>query len=116
MKPVECIECKNFPCSGIDKSGYIMPAADLDPEKVKVVMIFEAPPENPHDYFYAPGDPFIEVHMLMGDVAIKAFNYISKRLTGKILCLGFDIQNKERKVFYKGKGFFLPMFRQGRIT
>lgn len=27
--------------------------------------------------------PDVEVYMLMGDVAIKAFNYISKRLTGK---------------------------------
>ena len=27
--------------------------------------------------------PNIEVYMLMGDVAIKAFNYISKRQTGK---------------------------------
>jgi len=94
-----------------------MPAADLDPEKVKVVMIFEAPPENPHDYFYAPGDPFIEVHMLMGDVAIKAFNYISKRLTGKnTVPSGSTYKIRKEKFFTRGKGFFLPMFRQGRIT
>jgi hypothetical protein len=85
MKPVECIECKNFPCSGIDKSGYIMPAADLDPEKVKVVMISEAPPEDPHDYFYAPGDPFYL------RTTLQAFNDagISVSSIREILDLGF---------------------------
>ena len=58
MKPAGCIECKEFPCSDINKNGYLVPALDLDPEKVKVVMISESPPENPEDYFYAPGEPF----------------------------------------------------------
>ncbi len=58
MKPAECIECKNFPCSDINNSGYLVPAVEIDPGKVKVIMISEASPENPHDYFYASGDPF----------------------------------------------------------
>jgi uracil-DNA glycosylase len=35
-----------------------MPAARIDPEAVKILMISEVPPPNPQDYFYAPGDPF----------------------------------------------------------
>lgn len=178
MKPVECIECKNFPCSDIDINGYLMPAVDLDTEKVKVVMISEAPPEDPQDYFYASGDPFylrttlqafndaeisvssvqeildlgfylttavkckktqygisaqtvkncsevlkkelalfpnIEVYMLMGDVAIKAFNYISKRLTGKnTVSSGSTYKIRKEKFFYKGKRVFPSYVQTGQ--
>jgi uracil-DNA glycosylase len=175
MKPGKCIECRDFPCSDIDKNGYIIPAVELDPEKVKVVMISEAPPENPLDYFYASGDSFylkttlqafndagisvssireildlrfylttavkctktqygisaqtvkncsemlekelalfpnIEVYMLMGDVAIKAFNYISKMITGKnTIPSGSTYKLRKEQFFYNGKRVF-PSYAQ----
>jgi len=178
MKSAECIECKDFPCSDIDKSGYLMPDVELDPEKVKVVMISEAPPEDSHDYFYASADPFylrttlqafndaeisvssvqeildmgfylttavkckktqygisaqtvkncslvlekelalfpnIEVYMLMGDVAIKAFNYISKRLTGKnTVPSGSTYKIRTEKFYYKGKRVFPSYVQTGQ--
>lgn len=178
MKPAECIECIDFPCSDIDKSGYLMPGVELDPEKVKVVMISEAPPENPLDYFYASDDPFylrttlqafndagisvssireildlgfyfttavkckktqygisaqtvkncslvlekeltlfpsIEVYMLMGDVAIKAFNYISKRLTGKnTVPSGSTYKIRTEQFFYKEKRVFPSYVQTGQ--
>ncbi len=54
-KPADYIECKEFPCSGINKSGFVVPALDIDHKKIKVVMISEAPPEDLKEYFYAPG-------------------------------------------------------------
>lgn len=178
MKPVERIKCKDFPCSDINKNGYLMPAVELDPEKVKIIMISEAPPENPADYFYASGNPFylkttiqafndagipvnsiqeildlgfylttaikctkmqygvsaqtvkncsavlekelavfpnIEVYMLMGDVAIKAFNYISKKLTGKnTVPSGSTYKLRKEKFFYNGKRVFPSYVQTGQ--
>lgn len=155
-----------------------MPDVELDPEKVKVVMISEAPPEDPYDYFYASGDSFylkttlqafndagisassiqeildlgfylttavkckktqygisaqtikncslvlekelalfpnIEVYMLMGDVAIKAFNYISKRLTGKnTVPSGSTYKIRTEKFYYKGKRVFPSYVQTGQ--
>ena len=176
--PVESIKCIGFPCSDINKNGCLMPAVELDPEKVKVIMISEAPPENPSDYFYAPGSPFylrttiqvfndagvpvnsiqeildlgfylttaikctkkqygvsaqtvkncsavlekelavfpnIEVYMLMGDVAIKAFNYISKKLTGKnTVPTGSTYKLRKEMFFYNGKRVFPSYVQTGQ--
>ncbi|MHC1754178.1 MAG: uracil-DNA glycosylase family protein [Methanosarcina sp.] len=178
MKPAEYAECKYFPCSDINKSGYLVPAVEIDSEKVKVVMISEAPPENPHDYFYAHGDPFflkttmqafndagvpissiqeildlgfylttavkcaktqygisaqtikncsmllekelslfpnVEVYMLMGDVAIKAFNYISKRQSGKnTIPAGSTYKIRKERFFYNGKWVFPSYVQTGQ--
>jgi hypothetical protein len=54
----ERIQCYGFPCNGIDKNGYIVPSSEIDVEKIKVVMITEAPPNNKSEYFYADGNPF----------------------------------------------------------
>lgn len=178
MKPVKCIECKGFPCSDINNSGYTIPSVEIDPEKVKIIMISEVPPENPQDYFYASGDPFylrttlqafsdagipvssvqeildmgfylttavkcpkmrhgvstqtakncslvlekelalfsnIEVYMLMGDVAIKTFNYISKRLTGRnAVPSGSTYKIRKEKFFYNGKRVFPSYVQTGQ--
>lgn len=178
MKPADCIECKEFPCSEVKKSGYLVPALDIDPKKIKVIMISEVPPENPKDYFYAPGEPFYlkttlqafrdagmsvnsiqeildldfylttavkcpktqygisaatikncscvlekelllfpntEVYMLMGDVAIKAFNYISKRQTGKNAVLaGSTYKIRKNQFYYQGRRVFPSYVQTGQ--
>ncbi|WP_440948384.1 uracil-DNA glycosylase family protein [Methanosarcina sp. T3] len=178
MEPVEYVKCKAFPCPDINTGGYLVPAVEVDPEKVKVVMISEAPPENPLDYFYASGEPFylkttlqafndagipvnsiqeildrgfylttavkcaktrygisaetvkncslmlekelslfpnVEVYMLMGDVAIKAFNYISKRLTGKnTIPSGSTYKIRKEEFFYNGKRVFPSYVQTGQ--
>jgi uracil-DNA glycosylase len=58
MKISDKIKCSNFPCGDIDKNSYIVPPAEIDGEKVKIVMITEAPPNTKADYFYAGGNPF----------------------------------------------------------
>ena len=178
MKPAENIECKDFTCSDINKSGYLAPAVEIDPGKVKVIMISEAPPENSHDYFYASGEPFflkttlqafsdagisvssiqeildlgfylttavkcpktqygisattikncsfalenelslfpnIEVYLLMGDVAIKAFNYISKRQNGKnTIPAGSTYKIRKDQFYYEGKRVFPSYLQTGQ--
>ncbi|HWQ47817.1 MAG TPA: uracil-DNA glycosylase [Methanosarcina sp.] len=178
MRPVDCIECKGFPCSEINKSGYLVPALDINPKKVKVIMISETPPENPIDCFYAPGEPFylkttlqafrnagmsvnnmqeiidlgfylttavkcpktqygvsaatikncslvlekelflfpnIEVYMLMGDVAIKAFNYISKRQTGKkAIPAGSTYKIRKNEFYYQSRRVFPSYVQTGQ--
>ena len=58
MNISERIKCVNFPCKDIDKNGYILPSAEIDVEKIRVLMITEAPPDDKADYFYAAGNPF----------------------------------------------------------
>jgi len=52
------IRCNDFPCTDVDKNGYIIPDIEIDPRKIRVVMIAVAPPTKKADYFYAQGKPF----------------------------------------------------------
>ncbi len=54
----ELIKCADFPCTDTDKNAYMLPDSDIDAEKVKIMMITEAPPNDKADYFYAEGNPF----------------------------------------------------------
>lgn len=146
MRINQCIGCVSFPCTDVNHAGYILPDIDVDPEKVSLVVISEAAPENREDYYYAPGQslfqqntiqafqsggvevdtfqellgmgfyfttavkcaktgygikagtikecstileqeldlfPQVKAFLLMGDVAIKAANYIAVRKEGK---------------------------------
>lgn len=178
MKPAEYVGCRDSPCSDINKSRYLVPFAEIASEKVKIVMISEAPPEDPQDYFYASGEPFylkttlqafndagvpvnsiqeilelgfylttavkcpktqygisaqtvkncsvmlekelalfpnVKAYMLMGDVAIKAFNYISKKLTGKnTVPAGSTYKIRKEKFFYNGKRVFPSYVQTGQ--
>jgi uracil-DNA glycosylase len=178
LKPLEHIGCKDFLCLDINKSGYIIPAADIHPEKVKAVIISEAPPENQEDYFYANKEPFylrttlqafndagisvsslqdildlgfylttaikcaktqygvsaatikncsqilekelvlfpdLKVYLLMGDVAIKAFNYISKRQTGKnTIPVGSTYKIRKSQFYYEGRRVFPSYLQTGQ--
>jgi uracil-DNA glycosylase len=58
MKIADQIKCAGYPCADVDKKGFSLPSPDIDPAKVKLLMITEAPPPNPQDYFYTAGDPF----------------------------------------------------------
>jgi uracil-DNA glycosylase len=58
MKINELIKCIDFPCTDTDKTAYVVPPVDIDPARVKILMITEAPPNEPEDYFYADGNPF----------------------------------------------------------
>jgi uracil-DNA glycosylase len=142
MRASKHIGCEQFPCTDVKTDRYIVPGIDVRPDDVSIVMVSEAAPEVPSDYYYAKGDPLfqrttvqaftdagadvssirdvlglgvylttavkcgktgygiraatirecslileqelalfpsVKAFMLMGDVAIKAVNYIAKR-------------------------------------
>ncbi len=58
MRINEHTGCQSFPCTDIDKNSYILPPAEIDADKVRIVMIAEAPPNDKADYFYSEGNPF----------------------------------------------------------
>ena len=68
MNPKAHINCENFPCQDVHHSGYLIPDIDLDPGKIKVMMIAEASPSQTSDYFYAQGDPLFQ------QTTVLAFN------------------------------------------
>lgn len=57
MKIDNCIKCEKFPCTDVTPERYTVPDIEIDPS-VTILMISEAPPPTPGDYFYAAGDPF----------------------------------------------------------
>jgi len=64
MQVRNCVACTEFPCRGVNAERYTVPDADVDPERVKVAMVAEAPPDDPADYFYAEGMPsYLETTM-----------------------------------------------------
>lgn len=65
MKPASLVQCKDFPCLDTRRASYLIPAIDIDPAKVSILLISEAAPENPADYYYAgPNALFARTTML----------------------------------------------------
>jgi uracil-DNA glycosylase len=56
--PSKCVKCPDFPCQDVNKKAYLIPDVEIEPEKIRSVMISEAPPEDSRDYFYAGNKPF----------------------------------------------------------
>ncbi len=57
MRPSECVGCTGFPCKDVDRAGYAIPAIDLQPGSVRIVLISESAPADPSDGYYAEGEP-----------------------------------------------------------
>jgi len=57
MRPCKFLECPDFPCLDINRSRYVIPDVEIDPEKIRAIMISEAPPQEASDYFYAQKNP-----------------------------------------------------------
>jgi uracil-DNA glycosylase len=53
MKPTSIVQCLDFPCLDIRRASYLVPDIDIDLAKVSILLISEAAPENPADYYYA---------------------------------------------------------------
>lgn len=78
MKPSECIACPKFPCEHVDHTKFQVPDVEVKSESIRVVMIAEAAPVNPDDYFYKPGNPLFQRTTLLAfkDAGIEAANCI----------------------------------------
>jgi len=68
MRVSECVKCVRFPCDDVNHQCYIVPNVEVRPQKVSLIMISEAAPTNPEDYYYAAGDPLFQ------RTTVQAFN------------------------------------------
>lgn len=62
------IRCERFPCSDVQHDGYRVPHVNVKPDRISIVLISEAAPVNPDDYYYARGNP------LFAQTTVQAFN------------------------------------------
>lgn len=75
MKTCDHISCNNFPCNDINTASHTIPYIELDPHRIQLIMISEAPPPESSDYFYAPGNPFYL------ETTMQAFNDAGRAIT-----------------------------------
>jgi uracil-DNA glycosylase len=68
MRPCNYIKCKRFPCADVKHDCYIVPDINVEPETITTILISEAAPANPGDYYYAKGNP------LFAQTTVQAFN------------------------------------------
>ncbi len=61
------IACKRFPCSDVKHDCYV-PDINVKPEEISIILISEAAPADPGDYYYAKGNPLFE------QTTVQAFN------------------------------------------
>jgi len=60
MQTSMVIRCGRFPCKDVRRECFIVPGVRVAPQRISAVMIAEAAPAAPHDYFYAGGDSLFE--------------------------------------------------------
>lgn len=177
MRVSKCVGCESFPCTDVKHECYIIPDISVKPETISIVMISEAAPANPGDYYYTKGDslfqrttvqafndaganvssirdifnlgaylttavkcgktgygiqastirecslilekelalfPKVRVLMLMGDVSIKAMNYIAQRAgEEKVIPAGSTYKIRGRKYFFRGMRVFPSYLQAG---
>jgi len=177
MRVSECVRCKEFPCADVNHECYVIPDVDVKPDEISIVMISEAAPASPDDYYYATGDPLfqqttvqafndagadvssiqdildlgvylttavkcgktgygikaatikecslileeelalfpeVQVFMLMGDVAIKAVNYIAGRAgEGRVIPAGSTYKIRGGEYRFQGRRTFPSYLQAG---
>ena len=68
MHPNKFVKCTDFPCLDVNKDRYLIPDIELEPDKIRILMISEAPPQDKRDYFYTHDNPFYM------QTTVQAFN------------------------------------------
>jgi uracil-DNA glycosylase len=75
MNISQSVTCKTFHCLDIDHHGYMVPAIDLDPEQISIIMVSESAPASPGDYYYAGSEA------LFAQTTLQAFNDAGAKVT-----------------------------------
>ncbi len=68
MQVSKCVRCEKFLCSDVKHDCHVVPGINVKPEAISIVLISEAAPVNPGDYYYAKGNPLFE------QTTVQAFN------------------------------------------
>ena len=58
MRVADRVACPDFPCGDVDDRRHEVPAGRVDPERVRLILVAEAPPAEAADGLFAPGMPF----------------------------------------------------------
>ena len=84
MQVNRTVRCKAFPCGDVDHGGYVVPGISLQPEAVSIILISEAAPARPGDYYYAKGEALFQ------QTTVQAFNDAGAKVSSlqDILALG----------------------------
>jgi uracil-DNA glycosylase len=53
MKTASSVQCLDFPCLDTRRASHLIPGVDIDPVNVSILLLSEAAPTNPIDYYYA---------------------------------------------------------------
>jgi uracil-DNA glycosylase len=53
MKTNSIVRCVDFPCADTNRLSYLVPGMEIDPACVSILLISEASPVDPGDYYYA---------------------------------------------------------------
>jgi uracil-DNA glycosylase len=56
MKPNTTVNCVDFPCTDTNRSSYLVPGLEIDPAHISILLISEAAPVKPEDYYYTGAD------------------------------------------------------------
>ena len=75
MQVNECVKCAKFPCTDVKHELYVAPELSLKPERFSIIMISEAAPESPSDYYYAEGNPLFQ------QTTVQAFKDAGKEVS-----------------------------------
>ena len=93
MKVSDCVACKSFPCPDVLHENYVIPGVDLQPEQIKLILISEAAPLNPDDYYYRGGGADYERTTLLAfrdaGLELDSFNQLLVKgvyLTSAVKC------------------------------
>lgn len=54
------VACKHFPCTDVNHDGYLIPEIEINPARIKILLISEAAPAQFGDGYYAPGNPLFQ--------------------------------------------------------
>lgn len=68
MRVSDRITCQEFPCDDVKHECFRVPQVDMDPEAISIILISEAAPGDPMDFYYADGDPLFQ------RTTVQAFN------------------------------------------
>ena len=177
MRVSQCVGCEAFPCGDVNHDCYVVPHIDVNPDAISIVVVSEAAPADPDDYYYADGTPLfaettvqafrdagvdvssvrdivdmgvylttavkcgktgygvkaatirecsrllereldqlpnVKAFLLMGDVAIKAVNYIAKRAGGqRVIPAGSTYKIRGAEYLFRGARAFPSYLQAG---
>jgi len=82
MKPNATVKCLDFPCTDTSRLSYLVPGMDIDPLRVSILLISEAAPVNPEDYYYAGANALFARTTLLAfqdaDAKVETIDHILK--------------------------------------